>query len=377
MSASMRTPIAHDKRQRAWVAEDLAGDDRWIHRLSPDAISGFERALRHFKATGSSLLGMTHEAFPLEGAALEAVRQAVDRTQRDYGLCLMKGFPVSEWGEEDARRVFWGVGLYAGVARTQNKASDIISDVRDAGGEYRGFNGRGYNTNAALDFHCDFSDLVALLCLNPAKSGGESLVTSSMALHDEIGRRAPELLAVLDRPFYHSLQGGQAAGEAPYYGCPIFGARGGYFAARCNRKNITAAQERFPEVPRLTELQNRALDMIDELVASDELCYHMVLERGDLQLLNNHSTLHSRSAFQDFEEQAMKRHLLRLWLALPQAPALPEGWRNGYGATEAGVVRGGMRGSGITPEFLAYEARTIRWHEMTQDPRYQQAWVDG
>ena len=35
---------------------------------------------------------------------------------------------------------------------------------------------------------------------------------------------------------------------------------------------------------------------------------------GDIQLLNNAVILHSREAYDDYDEPERKRHLLRLWL---------------------------------------------------------------
>jgi hypothetical protein len=49
--------------------------------------------------------------------------------------------------------------------------------------------------------------------------------------------------------------------------------------------------------------------------------------------------------------------LLRLWLSIPQGQRLPSLWKEYFGAVEAGSVRGGVRGSQITDEFLAYERR--------------------
>lgn len=48
-----------------------------------------------------------------------------------------------------------------------------------------------------------------------------------------------------------------------------------------------------------TSLQ--ALDALRSLVSCDALRLDMWLEPGDLQLLNNHVTLHTRTAFTDFE----------------------------------------------------------------------------
>ena len=76
------------------------------------------------------------------------------------------------------------MGLHVGIGRTQNQASQVMNDVRDEGAEYKAANGRsrGYNTKAGLDFHMDSGDIVGLLCRRTAKSGGESLVASTIAV---------------------------------------------------------------------------------------------------------------------------------------------------------------------------------------------------
>ncbi|BBY99221.1 hypothetical protein MFAL_26880 [Mycolicibacterium fallax] len=56
---------------------------------------------------------------------------------------------------------------------------------------------RKYRTNQRQDFHSDGSDLVSLLCLHPARSGGESKIVSAHAVYNEALRRAPHLVDVM------------------------------------------------------------------------------------------------------------------------------------------------------------------------------------
>lgn len=344
-------------RPLPWTAEQVRQDNSWILRLTDEQVDGIQAALAHAKRLDKPLLAMEQADFPLSAAAQAALQQAIDMTQRRWGMCLLKGFPVNDWSEDDTRLAYWGLALYMGVGRTQNRASQFINDVRDAGGEYKVKGGRGYNTNAGLDFHQDSCDVVALLCRRTAKSGGTSKVVSSIALRDEVLKRRPDLIAALQTPYFHSYQSTQDPTQPPYYQLPILGSHPEYFSARTNRKNIVAAQRDFPEIPRLTAAQTEALDLLDELMPSERFCYSMELERGDMQLLNNYVTLHSRTPFEDYEEPDLKRHLLRLWLAVPGSQPLPEDWATYYGDVRAGAVRGGVRGSSITEEFLAYEKR--------------------
>jgi hypothetical protein len=345
------------EKPRAWLPNELQQDFSWIHHLSREAIIEIEQALQHAKATQKSWLEMTANDFPLQRHAKQAIDQAFAVTQTGYGMCLLKGFPVERWSVEDARLAHWGIGLNVGVARTQNRASQVMNDVRDEGGSYKVKNGRGYNTNAGLDFHVDSCDVVALLCLQTAKTGGTSKVTSSIAIVDEVKRLRPDLIPVMQQPFYYSYQGTNDATQPPFYKCPILGDDPDFFALRANRKNVTAAQVDFPEVPRLTQQQIELLDLLDELLPDDKFCYSMQLDRGDMQLLNNYVVIHSRTNFEDHEAPELKRHLLRLWLSIPQGQRLPSLWKEYFGAVEAGSVRGGVRGSQITEEFLAYERR--------------------
>ena len=342
---------------RAWTAEDVRRDTSWIQRLSDDEVYGVRTALSHAKKLNKPLLEMVQADFPLNDAAIKALDRAISVTQGRWGMCLLKGFPVDEWSEADTKLVYWGLSLYMGVGRTQNRASQVMNDVRDEGGSYKVKGGRGYNTNAQLDFHQDSCDVVALLCRRTAKSGGTSKVISTIALRDEVQRLRPDLISVLQQPFFHSYQGTQDPIQPPYYRCPIFGNDPDFFCARANRKNTVAVQRDFPEVPRLTQLQEEALDLLDQLMPGPLLCFSMELERGDLQLLNNYVTLHSRTSFEDFEEPDQKRHLLRLWLSIPTSQPLPADWEEYYGDVRAGSVRGGVRGSAITEEFLNYERR--------------------
>ncbi len=342
---------------QSWLSTEVRDDSSWIQRLSADEIEGFDTALAHAQRVGKPPLSMTQEDFPLNPSAKDALARAIGTTQGRWGMCLLRGFPVDRWTEDECRLAVWGMSLHMGVARTQNRASQIMNDVRDEGGNYKVKGGRGYNTNAGLDFHQDSCDVVALLCRRTARVGGASKVVSSIAVRDEIARTRPDMIPVLQGSWHHSYQGAQDPSQPPFYNCPILGSDPKNFAMRTNRKNTDAAQRDFEDAPRLVDAQREVLDLLDALLPDPRFCYTMTLERGDLQLLNNYVTLHSRTPFEDFEVADQKRHLFRLWMAIPSSQPLPAEWEGYYGDVRAGSVRGGVRGSAITPEFVAYEKR--------------------
>ena len=70
----------------------------------------------------------------------------------------------------------------------------------------------------------------------------------------------------------------------------------------------------------------------------------MYLKPGDLQIMNNNTVFHSRSAYKDFAEADKKRLLYRLWISPTSSPRLPESWKDFYRETRPNMVRGGIRG---------------------------------
>jgi hypothetical protein len=111
--------------------------------------------------------------------------------------------------------------------------------------------------------------------------------------------------------------------------------------------------ERFKELPRRTQALNDALDLFEQL--SQELAYGMEFRRGDMQLLHNHVTVHSRTNFEDYPEPERKRNLLRLWLATPGGRPLPSVYADRYGELKEGErPAGGIMVPGTTLKAPLY-----------------------
>jgi hypothetical protein len=69
--------------------------------------------------------------------------------------------------------------------------------------------------------------------------------------------------------------------------------------------------------PPLTPAQAHAVAVVESVANDPELYLDMTFEPGDIQLLKNSVILHKRTAYDDWDDPARKRHLLRLWLAAP------------------------------------------------------------
>jgi hypothetical protein len=345
----------HQGERVAWTAEGLAADRGWTFALDDAARRDLAGAVRAVPDPDRPLLEWRRGDFDL-GAALPVLRAAFWEAQEGSGVALVRGLPRDGLTEAEFRLLVWAIGLHFGVARPQGKGSQPLSAVRDEGTDYRSATGRGYSSNARLDFHVDGCDVVALACWNTAREGGQSLFTSSISVHNALLAERPDLLEPLYEPFHYSRQGEQAPDEGPFLRCPIYGVEGGVLFGRWNRNRVESAQ-RLEGVPALTPHQREALDALDALLSRPDLMASMWLAPGDLQLMNNHAVLHSRTRFEDWEEPARKRLLWRLWLAPPGSRRLPPPWAEPFRSAEPGTVRGGIRGWRWDEACRAWEAR--------------------
>jgi hypothetical protein len=338
MSVTLPQPVAGPS---AWLAADMRGREaEWSYRLSPSEIAELEAALKSVQQRGIDIADIRREDFllPTLGAVLERLRGDV---LEGRGFVLLRGVPVEDRPIAESATIYWGIGTYFGSARSQNAKGHLLGHVYDLGGKAADNpNLRGYATSERQNFHIDRSDVVALLCLRRAKSGGLSAIASSMAVHNVMLQRRPDLLERLYQPFPVDRRGEVPEGKGPFYEAPIFNPYAGTVSVLYSRLHIGSSQ-RFPEARRLAPEDIEALDMIGQLAADDELRLDMTFLPGDIQFLHNHTILHSRTGYEDWPEVERKRHLLRLWLSPPNGRLLPPVFAECYGNITPGD-RGGI-----------------------------------
>lgn len=323
-----------------WRGPDMVKSSAWIHDWTPSEIAELKHAFAAAREAGKTLETLTQQDFPLPtvSALFEMARE---RLENGCGLQLFRGFPIEGYSKDELRLIYWGMGKHLGTARSQSWVGDLLGDVRNIGVLTESPGGRGYQSNQRLNFHTDSCDVTGLFVLHVAKSGGLSKLASSVAVRNEIARRRPDLLMVLYQPFYWSWNKQEPPGEKPYYQQPIYTEQEGYFSCRYIDGQIKNAQA-FPEVPRFSPAQVEARAMIDELANSEEFNFSMMFQPGDLQLLNNHICFHARTAFEDWPEPERCRHLLRMWLAVPNSRPLSPSLGAIYQDQRRGAARGGF-----------------------------------
>jgi hypothetical protein len=297
----------------AWRGADLAArPETWTHELAPDEIAELDAALRAVRARGLALAEIHREDFPLPGLAPTLARWTRE-LREGRGFLRVRGLPVARWGDADAALVFWGLGQHLGRPGAQNPQGELLGHVVDTHEEATNPHVRRYRTRGEIRFHCDLADVVGLLCLRAAQTGGASRITSSVSIHDAILARRPDLAERLYEPFLLDSRDEQREGARAWFPVPPCRHAGGRLATFWHSDYFRSVV-RHADVAPFTPLELELLDLYEELAGSPELRLEMQFEPGDVQLISNHTVVHARTAYTD--AQGSERHLLRLWLSL-------------------------------------------------------------
>jgi Taurine catabolism dioxygenase TauD, TfdA family len=341
LDATPITPMRPIAGPSVWFAPDMRGREaEWSYQLSAIEVAELESALRSVLARGLEMPEIRRQDFSLPrlGPVLDRL---CDDVLNGRGFVLLRGVPVENRPIVESAMMYWGIGSYFGSARSQNAKGHLLGHVYDLGGSSASNpNVRSYTTSERQNFHIDRCDVVALLCLRRAKSGGLSAIASSMALHNVMLERRPDLLERLYQSLPVDRRGEVPDGKTPFYYAPVFNEHAGLVSVLYSRLHIGSSQ-RFAEARRLTPEDIEALDMMATLAGGHELRLDMTFMPGDIQFLHNHTILHARTGYEDWPEAERKRHLLRLWLAPPAARELPPVFAECYGGITPGD-RGGI-----------------------------------
>ncbi len=335
MSEMLLEPV---RGQSAWKSAEFENNDSWIHRFSDADLAEIDVALKGIRARGLSVPDFGREEFPLPRLE-EKIYRVIKEVEEGRGFALFRGLPVENYDIETLRIIYWGIGAYFGNPISQNSKGQILADVVDLGNDYGDINSRGYKTSAALLPHVDSSDTVALLCVNTGRTGGESMLSSSISIYNEILENHREYLPVLCRGFHRDLRGEgvtEKIDEVTFHEIPIFSYFGNQLSCDFNDKIIRSARVRMNEP--LTDLEEAALKCVMTLARRPDIQFRTHLQKGDIQLVNNYTVLHSRAAYTDHADPERKRRLMRFWVNSRNARALAPDFADKYNTGPRGGV---------------------------------------
>lgn len=323
------SPIANPS---VWTGTELSQRGEWIHHLSSIELGEINQ-LHHQDAE------RIEKAAPHLHERLLRIQQSLEL---GTGAVMIRGLQLEDRAVDQWADFFQNISAVVGQPISQSASGQLIFSVRDAGFADNDKRARGPNTRKKLSFHTDRCDVIGFLCLQQAKSGGENQLVSSGALFNQILDERPDLLSVLMQPFRYLRHTIDTQNDRPYTEQPIFSFCEGYFAANFLRVLIDRA-DAHPDCPNLSTVQKEALDFLESVAARPEMHHTFRQQPGDILFLNNWVTMHRRTAFEDHESEALRRHILRVWLSMPNSRPIDPMFAGNYGATAAGAIRGGIR----------------------------------
>ncbi|MFM2130215.1 MAG: hypothetical protein RL477_1761, partial [Pseudomonadota bacterium] len=205
-----------------WRAEDFKGNEDFVYRLSGREVDEILAAAGRVRDSGIALKDVTRDEFVMPTVSKTMTEIVREEVLRGRGFIFLRGLPVVEGGVLPNAIAHWGLSTHVGQAQPQNMKGNLLEHVKNAGGDIDSPTGRGYNSANALGFHSDTSDILTLMCLHGAKSGGEHRLVSSVTVYNEMLRRRPDLAKELEFHFYRTRRGEFPADEPKFHRQPVF-----------------------------------------------------------------------------------------------------------------------------------------------------------
>ena len=307
----------------AWVGPKIQNDLTWILNLEEWAISEVDDALRN-AIKNNIKIPFDKSSFDLPRLGL-LLDQVLNEVENGRGFQMIRGIPRNLYSDAECAIIYWGICNYLGSGVAQNSYGHYIVHVRDEGSIFSDHRVRGYLNRKKMDFHTDLLpvDVLGLFCLRRARCGGTSKVVSALTIHNILLSENPDLLDTLYSIYTMDWRGEEPTGEQLWYRLPMFSEKDGNVTSRIVTRSHCETCARFGEEYRLSDAQREALDLVQEIANRPELMLTLEFQEGDMQFINNHTLLHAREEYEDYDDPAMKRNLMRMWIAVNESRRRP------------------------------------------------------
>ncbi|KAI0834245.1 Clavaminate synthase-like protein [Hypoxylon sp. FL0890] len=306
----------------AWSRQDIEKDmHKCILKLSDDDITALENAARAFEDQSIPLSSISTENFVLPQELKDSLRQVSDQCYYGRGFTVVQGLDPTKYSPE------LNVILYAGITthvapqhgfldKNRHKVlCHVVNAASEAPPSEAAQKSPGF-TNGPLAFHTDNCEILALYALEVATTGGQTFVSSSYQLFNELAQTRPEVLQTLSdywvldtfkdysqfppvtRPMLHVSDTGDVM--FTYSRFPMAGFQG---------------KQRNPSLAPVNEAQIEAMDAVQYIMAKNAV--PLPWRKGDIAFINDMAIMHARSSFTE-SGQGLQRHLLKFYLRDPE-----------------------------------------------------------
>ena len=233
------------------------------------------------------------------------------------GLFIIDGISLKNFSLKEKTSIYKLVSKILGELIIQNIKQEKIVEIKDVGKSMK-TGGRYHETREGGSHHTDspmwkdVPDYLGLFCVHNAKKGGTNLFLSAYTIHNKIVKEKNELLHIFYEKFHFDKRGEFKDGESPTVFEPIFEFKDERLYFRYLRNYIDTGHD-IQNQP-LSKLQEEALTYLDNLMRMDEMVMRYDLKPGDMVFSDNHWTVHGRTPFEDYDDENLKRLMLRTWI---------------------------------------------------------------
>ena len=302
-------PILHEPivMSGAWTRASSGGKQGFAYQLSKSQLETIEALLAKTRSVPPQSVDRQTFNHPQLNEMLAEIKREIIHGR---GVVIIQGLSRDRFSPDDLERICWGFGTHWGSAHCQSLDGDRLGRVRNEKME------KGYKSTGELTFHCDPFQILGLMCVQTAASGGLTRLTSSLAIYNEILKSRPDLLPALYRGFHYATEAtDMATSRIPI---PVFSCRGGQVSCMYLSRYIhkAATLMNIPLPPDLDE----AMQLFDATANRDDLAVEFMIEAGEMLVCHNFSTIHSRTPFEDSDQK--QRYLLRLLAFLTRRPSI-------------------------------------------------------
>ena len=248
------TTLAPVTTAAAWRGDRLVQTGEWIYLLSAVQVDELEALGARFIEADPDLRTVRAEEYPLVECA-DAVAEWARDVDYGRGFVLVRGLRTHLYSDALSAAMYYILGLHMGDPIRQNEMGDLIDHVYATSDKTMDDpTALSAKVRDQLVYHSDSSDIVALMCLRPAKTGGASCLVSGAEIYNEILRRRPDLAPLLLEPFHWDWRRQDHNAPADTYTSPVVSMAEGVFSMYAGSLYILTAQE-YPGVPQLTDDQ--------------------------------------------------------------------------------------------------------------------------
>ena len=305
----------------SWTTTGLLQRRNWRLALDAEVIDEFlgQQRIQSSLSDDSALSDLRPVDSPCRARFAWSLRQQM---LHGDGVAWIEGGGSSGMSQNEMRAFFLSLG--ASMGRVMTEYGDLYS-VSDRGVDYTREAAPISMTSAATGMHTDSSainslpDFVGLLCEEPSLNGGDSLISNASNAYRQLQLSTPGIAKILEENFVRDLVTpgtDKDPSKLLQNTFPIFSSgRGGRgISFRYMRYWIEKGQERSGRP--LGARYLRALDRLDEALASPKNQLRLRLSRGDILWVNNRTLAHGRESYLD--TPGNRRQLQRLWIDVPE-----------------------------------------------------------